>query len=180
MVEDKLLVWRFRHGSRDVLRRIYEKYKNDLLALAIVLLNNKSTAEDVVHDVFVSFAEHAERIRQGASLKSYLLTCVANRARNLNQAKVQQTIQLGEEASMESHSNRPDQLIALTEKAQRIWEAVACLPTEQKWVVIMHLQGGLRFKEIARSQGVSLNTIQSRYRYALDKLRSCLDDEVEK
>jgi hypothetical protein len=33
MLEDKWLIWKFNHGSEDALRRIYEKYKNDLLAL---------------------------------------------------------------------------------------------------------------------------------------------------
>jgi DNA-directed RNA polymerase specialized sigma24 family protein len=46
MVEDKLLIWKFKLGNRDALRRIYEKYKNDLLKLAVALLNDVNTAED--------------------------------------------------------------------------------------------------------------------------------------
>ena len=53
-MEDKLLVLRCKRGSADALGRIYEKYKNDSLILAIALLNNTSAAEDVVHDVFLS------------------------------------------------------------------------------------------------------------------------------
>jgi len=44
MVEDKILVWRFNRGSKDALRRIYEKYKDDLLGLAVTLLRDRSTA----------------------------------------------------------------------------------------------------------------------------------------
>jgi RNA polymerase sigma-70 factor (ECF subfamily) len=54
------------------------------------------------------------------------------------------------------------------------------LPCEQREVIILHLQSGMRFRAIADSQGVSINTIQSRYRYGLDKLRSLLDFEVKK
>ncbi len=54
MLEDKLLVWRFKRGSRDALRQIYQKYKDDLLALAIVLSPDRAAAEDAMHDVFVS------------------------------------------------------------------------------------------------------------------------------
>ncbi|MHC4540541.1 MAG: RNA polymerase sigma factor [Planctomycetota bacterium] len=57
MVEEKLLIWRFRRGSREALQHIYEKYRNDLLKLAVVLLNDADTAEDVVHDVFINFAQ---------------------------------------------------------------------------------------------------------------------------
>ena len=56
MLEDRLLIWRFRRGSSDALRRIYEKYADQLLALATALYGSISDGEDVVHDVFVTFA----------------------------------------------------------------------------------------------------------------------------
>jgi DNA-directed RNA polymerase specialized sigma24 family protein len=55
MMEDRILLWKFKRGSRDALRRIYEKYRNDLLKLAIPLVTDVNTAEDVVQDVFVAF-----------------------------------------------------------------------------------------------------------------------------
>ncbi|HEX40549.1 MAG TPA: hypothetical protein ENN81_00620, partial [Phycisphaerales bacterium] len=39
MVEDRLLLWRFKRGDGEALRRIYEKYRTDLLRLAISVLN---------------------------------------------------------------------------------------------------------------------------------------------
>ena len=84
MLEDKLLVWKLKHGSKDALRNIYEKYKDDLLALAVALSNDAHTAEDVVHDVFVAFAEFAARLQLRTNLKGYLLTSIANRVRNLH------------------------------------------------------------------------------------------------
>ena len=82
MLEDKILVQRFNRGSRDGLRGIYERYKDDLLGLAVALLNDVSLAEDVVHDVFVSFGLSAGTFHLTGSLKSYLSTCVANCARD--------------------------------------------------------------------------------------------------
>ncbi len=86
-MEDKLLVLRCRRGSREALTRIYEKYKADLLLLALGLLNDKTAAEDVVHDVFLSFVRHLDTFRLTGSLKGYLLTCTANHARNWNKAE---------------------------------------------------------------------------------------------
>ena len=63
MVEDKILIWRFKRGSREALQRIYEKYVVYLVTLATALSNDVSTAEDIVHDVFVSFAHY---LLQGA------------------------------------------------------------------------------------------------------------------
>jgi DNA-directed RNA polymerase specialized sigma24 family protein len=63
MLEDKLLLLKFKRGRPDALRRIYEKYKDDLLVLAIALSNDRAAVEDVLHDVFVSFAQYAEKIQ---------------------------------------------------------------------------------------------------------------------
>ena len=52
MLDDRLLIWRLKRGSRDALGRIYEKYENDLLTLAANLLPD-AAAEDVVQDVFI-------------------------------------------------------------------------------------------------------------------------------
>ena len=63
MLEDELLKVRFKAGSVEALRRIYEKYRDPLLTLAMGLVNDAGTAEDVVHDAFVSFARSGARFR---------------------------------------------------------------------------------------------------------------------
>jgi RNA polymerase sigma-70 factor (ECF subfamily) len=180
MLEDKLLIWRLKRGSREALRGIYEKYKNDLLALAIALSNDKTLAEDVVHDVFVSFVQIAGKLELKGSLKSYLSASVANRVRNVSRAKREETIRLGETEIASTETDRPDRLAMSAELVQRIGYAIAQLPYEQREVIILHVQGGMKFSQIAKSRGVSINTIQSRYRYGLSKLQSMLDGEVEK
>jgi RNA polymerase sigma-70 factor (ECF subfamily) len=180
MLEDTVLIWRFKSGSREALCRIYEKYRTDLLRLAALLLSNKGDAEDVVHDVFVSFARSAETLKLSGSLKGYLLTCVANSARNRNRARQRrQTVGLDEAAEVGSPSPTPDQWIAYSEGLQRWSDALARLPYEQREVVTLHLRAGMTFRRIARSQAVSVNTVKGRYRYALAKLRSTFNGEME-
>ncbi len=180
MLEDKLLLLKLKRGNADALRRIYEKYKDELLALAIALSNNRAVAEDALHDVFVSFAEYAEKLQLRTSLKSYLSSCVANRERNLNRVKALQTAQLNRAEAVSSDCDGPDWLASSAELSRRIDQAMEQVPYQQREVIILHLQSGMRFKAIADSQGVSINTIQSRYRYGLDKLRMLLNGTVEK
>ena len=52
------------------------------LRLAVVLIGDVNTAEDIVHDVFVRFARSADRIKLTGSLKNYLVTSVIHRVRN--------------------------------------------------------------------------------------------------
>lgn len=180
MLDDKWLVLKWKHGSADALRRIYEKYKDDLLALAVALSNDRAVAEDALHDVFISFAQYGGKLRLRTSLKSYLSSCIANRVRNLNQAQTLRSRQLNQVETAGADCDGPDRRVMSAELFRRIDQAMAELPYPQREVIVLHLQGGMRFRTIADSQGVSINTIQSRYRYGLDRLRSLLKDEVEK
>jgi RNA polymerase sigma factor (sigma-70 family) len=180
LMVDKLLVLRCKRGSRDALGRIYEKYKKDLLILAIALLNETSAAEDVVHDVFLSFVQAIEKFQLTGSLKGYLLTCVANRARNANRAKHQQSAESAQEKLVSSISDEPLRSIICNEELQQLRGAMVQLPYDQREVIMLHFQAQMAFKTIARLLGISVNTAKSRYRYGLDKLRLILDDEVKK
>ena len=180
MWHHRRLVLQLRRGSREALRQIYEMHKNDLLALAVALGPDRATAEDAVHDVFVSLVQFAPQLRLRSSLKSYLSTCVANRIRNLAKQRVQQVMSLDHAETVCAKSQQPEQSVMSVENAERISRSLAQLPYEQREVIVLHLQGGLRFKTIAQEQDVSINTVQSRYRYGLDKLRSLLNGKVEK
>jgi len=179
MVEDRILIWKFKLGNRDALLRIYEKYKIDLLKLAVTLTNDANTAEDAVQDVFVNFAQSAARISTSGSLKKYLTTCVANRIRNRKRD------QQRHEASDINNSDfaiyeakRPEQWAILSEELELLSDAMAQIPYEQREVLGLYMQGGMTFRQIAKVQNASINTIQGRYRYGLNKLRSILNSEV--
>jgi RNA polymerase sigma-70 factor (ECF subfamily) len=86
---------------------------------------------------------------------------------------------LNEAESAVSNSKKPEQWIIDSEQLRQLNDALAQLPEQQREVIILHLQGAMKFKAIAESQSVSINTVQSRYRYGLDKLRSNLDSEVK-
>jgi len=82
MIEDRLLIWRCKQGSRAAFRRIYERYEGDLRTLAANLLDDKTAAEDVVHDVFISLLRIIDAFELKRSLAGYLKTSVANKARD--------------------------------------------------------------------------------------------------
>jgi len=180
MLEDRLLIWRFKRGSRDALQQIYEKYKGYLLTLTTALLNEVNTAEDVVHDVFVSFAQSGNRLKLDGSLKWYLATCAANRCRDRIRAGQQETFDIDKAASISSNASGPESSAVCNEELQRLRYAMQQIPYEQREVVILHAKGELKFRQIAKLQSVSIKTVQSRYRYGLDKLRVILNGEVQK
>jgi RNA polymerase sigma-70 factor (ECF subfamily) len=176
-MEDKLLVYRCKRGSHQALTRIYRKYKADLLLLAMALLNDRAAAEDVVHDVFLSFVQGMDAFRLTGSLKGFLLTCTANHARNWNKAQ-RRRAQLSSDETPSRGAGEPFELVACNEQVERLSGALAELPFEQREVVMMHLQASMTFSAIAKTRQISPNTAKSRYRYGMDKLRSFLNGEA--
>ena len=160
------------------MRRIYAKYKNDLLKLAVALTNDVDSAEDVVQDIFIIFAKSAEKIRTQGNLKKYLITCVANRIRNQKRDLRRHGNPGIEKVNfISSDEKRPEQWAILSEEMELLSYAMAEIPYEQREVVTLYMQGGMTFRQIAQIQNASINTIQGRYRYGLNKLRSILNGE---
>ncbi|MBN2588352.1 MAG: RNA polymerase sigma factor [Sedimentisphaerales bacterium] len=181
MLEDRLLIWKFNKGKRETIERIYAKYKDDLMTLSAALLYDKSSAEDVVHDVFVKFIRSCGQMRLNQSLKGYLITCVVNTARNKNKAgQRRKDTSLDKAVQFSSNLHSPDLAAMFNENSQKLALALTELPYEQREVLLLHLYSGLKFKAIAEMQNELISTIQGRYRYGLNKLRSLLNGEVEK
>ena len=179
-MEDRLLVKQCKRGSKEALRRIYEKYKDYLLILAVGLVNNSSIAEDIVHDVFTSFVQNIKKFRLTGTLKGYLGTCVANRARNVNKTKRHTNLETNSAEYGELNLNEPISTITCNEQLQQLNSAMSQLPYDQREVIMLHFQAGLTFQQIAQEHGISVNTIKSRYKYGIEKLRTILDEELIK
>ena len=179
---DRLFMMRRKQGSKDALRHIYEKYRDSLLILAIALSHDVNAAEDAVHDVFVAFAGNFANFELTCSLKAYLATCVANRIRDLMRKKQRQAKALSPEQNFSAplDMSDPSRLIVCNEQLQLLSSALSRLPYEQREVIVLHIHGQMRFRIIAKSLNISVNTVKGRYRYGIRKLRSILDGEVEK
>ena len=180
MLEDKLLIWKLKRGNRDALRLLYEKYKDSLRTIAGSMLHDTQAGEDVLHDVFVVFAENARSLQIRTSLKNYLTTCVVNRARDEFRRRQPQTIELDKAAPISSDSSCPESQVIADEKTKLLTNALAEIPYEQREVIVLHLKGGLKFREIAAVQQTSVSTVHGRYKYGLKKLRTILDGEPGK
>lgn len=179
MLEDRWLVMRLRRGSRDAFGRIYQKYRSDLLALAISLARDRARAEDALHDAFVGLARTAPRLRPTVNLKAYLATAVANRVRNQFRDGQREDVMENPPASAAESDDAPDRRSMLADDLRCVARALEELPDDQREVIVLHLLHGLRFRDVAAGLDLSINTVQSRYRYGLAKLRSTLQEVLD-
>jgi RNA polymerase sigma factor (sigma-70 family) len=121
-----------------------------------------AAAEDVVHQVFLRLLGGNTDVRHNPV--AYVYRAVRNGALNALRDQAH-----GEPTTLETcvFSHRGGN----QEAAVALQAALAELPEEQREVVVMRIWSGLTLEEVATATGVSLNTVASRYRYALGKLR---------
>ena len=180
MLEDERLISELHHGDKKALRQIYLKYKDNLLTIAASLLHDVGAAEEILHDVFVSFAAGAGNIRPRVSLRNYLVASIANRVRDMYRKKKHPTVSLENARQISSDSGDPVQSAIFGEEFRLLTDALLRLPFEQRQTIILHIKGGMKFRDIAQMQGITTSTVQGRYRYGIDKLRTVLNGERKK
>ena len=146
-------------------------------AITVSLLRDVHASEDCLQDVFVRFADAQGGFNIRRNLKGYLTSCVVNRARDYLRNKMTRLDCPLEELSRLAISNDPAKEVIGREQLGRIMKMLAQLPYQQREVFVLHVQGKMRFREIAELLDTSTKTVQSRYRYAIEKLGVLLEKE---
>jgi RNA polymerase sigma-70 factor (ECF subfamily) len=164
-------------GQRDAFEALYRAHKDPLLtATAILLGGDRSVAEDVLHDVFIQLVDQAASLRLKSSLRNYLMTCCLNRARDYLRRQAAHRKYLEDSVPPVAEEKNPVDGLAALEQQNRMIQLLSMLPDEQREVVTLHIHGELTFAEVADVMDVSINTVKSRYRYALEKLQQWWPD----
>lgn len=183
MLDDRSLINQLNLGSKQALHQIYAKYKEDMFTIAVSMCGDRELVEDCLQDVFVHFAEAAGQIRARSNLKAYLITAILNRIRDrLRRRDRWRRTSQQLNAPAGDFRRRPDNQspagpLMQGEQNAAIMRAMGKLPAKQREAFLLHAQADLTFRQIARHQQVSEKTVNSRYRYAVEKLQVLLDRE---
>jgi RNA polymerase sigma-70 factor, ECF subfamily len=152
---------------------LLDQHGPPLVLLARQWTASRADAEDIVQDAFVRFWRSRERVQEPIA---YLYACVKHCALDWRRGQRRQLRREQAVARPEAEPlfvNRPEE----NERRQAIESAITTLPENQAEVLIMKIWGGLSFPQIATALEIPDNTVASRYRYALAKLRETLAEE---
>jgi RNA polymerase sigma-70 factor, ECF subfamily len=151
--------------SADDVRRYYDQHGPALVAYACSFVADASAAEDAVHQVFLRLLRGNTQTPDAPL--AYLYRAVRNAALNLRRnGKRDVPIETQDSCFVHRGGNR--------EAALALQAALGELPEEQREAVVMRTWSGMTLEEISVATGTPLNTVASRYRYALEKLRERL------
>lgn len=173
MWNDHVMLKRLRDGDQHAVRLIYERYREPLLAVSVTICPDAHVAEDIFHDVFMSFLMNAPRLQLRSSLYHYLYTGIRNGVRDILRRR-KRSQQREPVPSPPELQETPAMLADLSESEERLQRYLTYLPMEQRQVLFWRAYSGLQFEEIARRQGTCSSTARGRYRYGISKLSSLM------
>lgn len=168
-------------GDERALTEAFDALASVVHAAAVRVLGQAAAAQDVVQDVFVELWRRPQRYDPAlGSLRTYLTVSARHRAYDVLRSELRR---VGREErhhrlTPENHQDPPDAEVADALAASAVRDALRTLPAEQRQVVEMAYFGGLSYREVARTVGISEGTAKSRIRLALGKLEILLDRQM--
>ena len=178
----------YQRGEVRAFEILLVRHRKPLYNFILRFLGDKETAEDLLQEAFMRVIKGAEAYKRQAKFTTWLYTIARNlcvdqtrRRKHRKHASLDAPLDASEESgtlldvlpSKEMGSDRKSVNKQLHETMQR---AIAGLSEEQREVFLMREFLDMPFKQIADVVGVPENTVKSRMRYALDKLRLELDE----
>ncbi|MDQ3154398.1 MAG: SigE family RNA polymerase sigma factor [Actinomycetota bacterium] len=154
------------------LEDLYRQHRMRLMRLAILLVDEPATAEDVVQEAFTGLHRHWAGLRDEAAALGYLRTAVVNGSRSVLRRR--RTAR----AYVPPHNvnaRSAESLAMLTAEHQAVVTALGRLPPRQREVLVLRYYGSMTEAEIADATGVSRGTVKSTASRALDALQRIMD-----
>lgn len=179
---DEDLMLRFREGEAAAFDVLYQRYRTPLFNFVTRSVNERALGEDLYQEIWERLIAARSNYRPGHAFKAYLFRIARNRLIDHFRARAVPAEPYADDAGYAADANmaaRPDQNLLRGETRKRLNRALLQLPWEQREVFLLRREYEHGVEEIADITGVEIETVRSRLRYAVRKLRAMLDEEPE-
>jgi RNA polymerase sigma-70 factor (ECF subfamily) len=190
---DEALMFQYQRGEVRAFEVLLARHRGPVYNFIYRHTNNQATAEDLLQEAFLRVIKGADSYQRNAKFTTWLYTIARNLCVDASRrAKHRRVLSLDQPLNREQGEGGPvlgdavadggaavDRQVIGKELRSRIEQAVGRLVAEQREVFVMREILSLPFKEIAEITGVPENTVKSRMRYALEKLRDELQEYAD-
>ncbi len=184
---------RYQRGDREAFALLVRRYNKQVYNFVLRQLRTEALCEDVTQEVFMRLVQNAAEFKHEARFSTWLYAIARNlcidqlrRLQHRRHPSLDQPLTsegdnrtLGDTVATQHHSTSAERSAVSAEMQTSIVKAVEALPDEQREVFLLREVADLPFKDIAEITGVSENTVKSRMRYALDRLKLALSEFEE-
>lgn len=181
---DEALMLAYQQHDQQAFATLYRRYRQPLYAYLSRTIGNKSQAEEVYQEVWLSLIKQQQRYVASASFRSYIF-CIAHSRlldyyRQQGKLSANDSLDEHEEAQALSACStyEPEAQLEEARLLERLQFCLRQLPEEQRAVLVLKLESELTLQTIASQLNVAFEALKSRFRYAQAKLQRCLGGEA--
>ncbi len=153
---------------------LYEQHWRAMVRLAVLLVDDRASAEDVVQDAFVALHRRADALRDPEAAVAYLRVSVVNLSRSALRRRMVARKHL-KVAEPEGTASAADHVL-LRDEHRQVMAAVRQLPRGQREVLVLRYWMGLTHREIAAELGISEGAAKSQASRGLAKVEKLLGE----
>ena len=176
--DDVSLMLRYRAGDAAAFETLYRRHKGPLYRYFLRQCRDAEVAGDLFQDVWASIIRARKSYRPTARFTTYMYQIAHNAFVDHYRRQVRRLEDAGgDHAEQADGAPGPEAVALATESAQRFRRALDALPPEQREAFLLHEEAGLSLVEIAAVTEANEETVKSRLRYAVKKLRAAFAAE---
>ncbi len=182
---DEALMKAYQEGDNKAFFELFSRHKNSVYSYIYRYTNNSEESEEIFQEVFIKLHRASPNYEPTAKFTTWLFTIVRNLCIDAHRKrKIRKNLSLDYQSDEEGRSFHdvipsndfgPDEKSADAEIGKILENALQQINADQREVFLMREKLGFKFEEIAQTLGVSVNTVKSRMRYALESLKKLLE-----
>jgi RNA polymerase sigma-70 factor (ECF subfamily) len=182
-VADEELMLRYRDGDASAFDLLYERHRAALYRFILRQCHNRGEVDEIFQDVWMNLINARARYQPSAKFRTFLFQIARNRVIDIvRRSQDDRTLSIDDdhggtgmtlaERLPAAQALEPQAIAERGAAARQLRAAIATLPFVQREALLLHEDGGLSLDEIAVLTGAQRETVKSRLRYALGRLRS--------
>jgi len=182
-VSDEDLMLSFRDGDAGAFDLLYARHRAGLYRFILRQCPNRGEVDEIFQDVWMNLINARARYQPSAKFRTFLFQVARNRVIDIvRRSHDDRTLSIDEvhpvtgaalvDLLPAAQALEPQAIAERAAAARELRTAIAALPFVQREALLLHEDGGLSLDEIAALTGAQRETVKSRLRYALGRLRA--------
>ena len=177
-ISDEQLMLRYREGDMSAFDAVYDRYRGSMYRyLSRQLPAQQETVNELFQDIWLKLIKSRENYRVVSSFKTYLYHIAQNTLVDFyRRAQVRQIMSADNDIEAVDSQASIDDKLHTDQQIQQLLAALQQLPHDQRDVFLLKEESNLSTVQIAEVMQVSVETVKSRLRYAVNKLRQAIEE----
>ena len=171
-----MLLVAIRNGRHDAFARVFREYYADMVIFAYTIIPDRTLCEDIAQSVFLRLWENRHTLNIHTSIKSYLIGAVRNFCIDEMRRRKIRLQYITSEVDDEIWAADPSDYLLFSELCSRYSRAMKLLPADEREVIILRREQGLKLAVMADKLKVSVRTIENRLNRAMAHLKAMLEE----